>query len=75
MKLLAFIVSLPIRAYRLLLSPLLPRACRFHPSCSAYALGALEVHGPFKGLYLAARRILRCHPFHPGGLDPVPPRR
>ena len=75
MKALAFILSLPVRLYRLLLSPLLPRVCRFHPSCSAYALGALEVHGPFVGLYLTVRRLLRCHPFHPGGLDPVPPRR
>ena len=75
MRLFAFILSLPIRAYRLLLSPLLPKVCRFHPSCSAYALGALEVHGPLTGLYLTLRRLLRCHPFHPGGLDPVPPRR
>ena len=75
MKLLALLLSVPIRLYRLLLSPLLPKVCRFYPSCSVYALGALEVHGPVKGLYLAARRILRCHPFHPGGLDPVPPRR
>lgn len=75
MRLAAFILSLPIRAYRLLLSPLLPKVCRFHPSCSAYALGALEVHGPFTGLYLTLRRLMRCHPFHPGGLDPVPPRR
>ena len=75
MKALAFLLSLPVRLYRLLLSPLLPKVCRFYPSCSVYALGALEVHGPVKGLYLAARRILRCHPFHPGGLDPVPPRR
>ena len=67
-------VSDPIRAYRALLSPLLPRMCRFHPSCSVYALQALEEHGPVKGLWLAVRRLSRCHPFHPGGLDPVPPR-
>jgi putative membrane protein insertion efficiency factor len=71
--LLVFILSLPIRLYRALLSPLLPGVCRFHPSCSRYALDALHSHGPFKGSYLAARRLLRCHPFHPGGLDPVPP--
>lgn len=62
----------PVRAYRKLLSPLLPPACRFHPSCSQYALDALTTHGPFRGAWLAARRLMRCHPFHPGGLDPVP---
>ena len=74
MKLLAFLLSLPIHLYRWTLSPLLPRACRFHPSCSAYALEALRQHGPFRGLVLALRRLGRCHPFNPGGLDPVPPR-
>lgn len=74
-RLLAMALSLPIRLYRVTLSPLLGNVCRFHPSCSAYALGALEAHGPFKGLYLTARRLSRCHPFHPGGLDPVPPPR
>ena len=64
----------PIRLYKALLSPLLPPMCRFHPSCSVYAMGAITVHGPFKGLWLAARRLSRCHPFNPGGLDPVPPR-
>ena len=62
----------PIKGYRLLLSPLMPPTCRFHPSCSKYALEALTSHGPFKGSWLATRRLLRCHPFHPGGLDPVP---
>jgi putative membrane protein insertion efficiency factor len=66
------LVALPVRLYRALLSPWLPAACRFHPSCSAYAVQALEVHGPLGGLLLAARRVARCHPFHPGGLDPVP---
>ena len=73
MKVLAFLLSVPIHLYRWTIGPLLPKACRFHPSCSAYALDALRIHGPFKGLYLTARRLLRCHPFHPGGLDPVPP--
>ena len=74
MKLLAFLLSLPIHLYRWVVSPLLPRACRFHPSCSAYALGALHEHGPFRGFWLAVRRLGRCNPFNPGGLDPVPPR-
>jgi putative membrane protein insertion efficiency factor len=60
--------------YKKLLSPVLPPACRFYPSCSDYASGAIECHGVFKGLYLAARRLLRCHPYHPGGYDPVPHR-
>ncbi|MBI3182878.1 MAG: membrane protein insertion efficiency factor YidD [Myxococcales bacterium] len=72
---LALLLAVPIRLYRLFISPALPNVCRFHPSCSAYALEALEKHGPVVGLYLAARRLLRCHPLHPGGLDPVPPRR
>jgi len=64
----------PLRLYKSLLSPLLPPACRFHPSCSVYAMGALRVHGPLKGLWLAARRIARCHPLSRGGLDPIPGR-
>lgn len=60
--------------YKKLVSPFLPPACRFHPTCSEYAYGAVEVHGPLKGVLLAVWRLLRCHPFHPGGYDPVPPR-
>jgi putative membrane protein insertion efficiency factor len=71
-KWLAWLFAAPIHLYRWTLSPLLPRACRFHPSCSAYALSALQRHGPFKGLWLTLRRLGRCHPFHPGGVDPVP---
>ena len=63
-----------IRGYRYLLSPLLGNHCRFYPSCSRYAIVALELHGPIKGLWLGGRRLLRCHPWHDGGLDPVPPR-
>jgi putative membrane protein insertion efficiency factor len=74
-RFLALLLSLPIRLYRVTLGPALPRVCRFHPSCSTYALEALERHGPFTGLWLIVRRLARCHPFHPGGLDPVPPAR
>ena len=61
-----------IRAYRALIPSLLPRACRFEPSCSAYAEEALTRHAAFSAIGLILRRILRCHPFHPGGYDPVP---
>ena len=61
-----------IRFYQFALSPLFPPACRFTPSCSQYAIEALTVHGVARGLMLATRRLLRCHPFHPGGHDPVP---
>lgn len=64
-----------ITAYRWLLSPLLPRACRFAPTCSEYARLALSSHGALRGAWLAARRVLRCHPWHPGGYDPPPIRR
>ena len=68
------LLLLPLRFYKWAISPLLPPMCRFHPSCSVYAMGAIAVHGPFKGTWLAARRVTRCHPFNPGGFDPVPPR-
>ncbi len=58
--------------YRRFISPALPPACRFHPTCSAYALEALETHGVARGGWLATRRLCKCHPFHPGGIDPVP---
>jgi hypothetical protein len=61
-----------IRGYQIVVSPLLPPSCRFHPSCSQYALEAVTRHGALKGGWLAARRLARCHPFHPGGYDPVP---
>ena len=60
-----------IRGYQLLISPVLPQTCRFTPTCSQYAIEAITLYGPGRGLLLAVRRILRCHPFHPGGFDPV----
>jgi uncharacterized protein len=70
-------LSLPIHAYRYMLSPMLPQSCRFEPTCSAYALEALSTHGPFKGTWLAVRRLSRCHPITllggSSGFDPVPP--
>ncbi len=68
----------PIRFYRYFISPLFPPACRFVPTCSQYAIEAIQVHGPLKGLFLAVRRLLRCHPIKwlggSQGYDPVPPR-
>jgi uncharacterized protein len=61
-----------IKAWRLLISPLYGNVCRYYPSCSAYALRAVGVHGAIKGTWLAVRRLLRCHPWAPGGYDPVP---
>jgi len=61
-----------VRAYKRLLSPIVPPACRFVPSCSDYAAAAIEKHGPGRGVFLAIRRIVRCAPWHPGGFDPVP---
>jgi hypothetical protein len=68
----AFLLLAAIHAYRLLVSPGLGPCCRYEPSCSAYATEAVVVHGPWRGAWLAARRLLRCHPLHPGGFDPVP---
>jgi putative membrane protein insertion efficiency factor len=64
-----------IDGYRLLLSPFFGSQCRFYPSCSSYAREAIDVHGPLRGSWLAIRRISKCHPWHPGGVDPVPPPR
>lgn len=64
-----------IALYRRVISPLLPRTCRYEPTCSAYALEAVRVHGAFRGAALAIRRIARCHPWGPGGIDRVPERK
>ncbi|MEE4117718.1 MAG: membrane protein insertion efficiency factor YidD [Paracoccaceae bacterium] len=68
----AWLLSLPVRAYRLVLSPWLGHACRYQPTCSAYTLEALERHGALKGGGLAARRLVSCHPWGGSGYDPVP---
>jgi putative membrane protein insertion efficiency factor len=75
MRLAKLLLMSSIRGYRRYLSPLkLQGSCRFHPTCSAYALEAVERHGALKGSVLALQRLAKCHPFHPGGVDPVPPR-
>jgi putative membrane protein insertion efficiency factor len=70
----ARLLMVPIAGYRRFVSPLLPPRCRFAPSCSEYALTAVAEHGAARGLWLAIKRIARCHPFNPGGYDPVPDR-
>jgi putative membrane protein insertion efficiency factor len=67
---LTVLLTLAIRLYQVTLSPLIGPACRFEPSCSQYMIGALHKYGPIKGLWKGVRRILRCHPWHPGGYDP-----
>ena len=68
-------VIILIKLYQVTLGPVLGNCCRFHPSCSTYAIEAIETHGWARGLALGLRRLGRCHPFHPGGVDPVPARR
>ena len=66
------LLILVVRGYQVVLSPHLPASCRYYPSCSNYAIEALEKYGALRGGWLAAKRIARCHPFRPGGFDPVP---
>ena len=72
MSVAARVLTFVVVAYRRYLSPVLPARCRFYPSCSAYAMEAVARHGAIRGSGLAIWRLLRCHPFHPGGYDPVP---
>ena len=72
LELLVRLLILPIRFYQRFISPLTPPSCRFTPTCSQYAIEALRKHGPFRGLWLAIRRLLRCHPWGGSGYDPVP---
>jgi putative membrane protein insertion efficiency factor len=65
------IIILLIRGYQIIISPLLPKSCRFYPTCSQYTILAIEKYGVFKGVFLGSKRILKCHPFHPGGYDPL----
>ena len=71
-RLLTTILRLMIRFYQVAISPAKPGCCRYYPTCSTYTLQAIEKYGPFKGSWLGCKRILRCHPFHKGGYDPVP---
>ena len=71
-KFFTYILLLPVYFYKYFISPMTPEACRFTPTCSEYAVQALKKHGPFKGLYLAVKRILRCNPWGGSGYDPVP---
>jgi putative membrane protein insertion efficiency factor len=68
------LLVLLLRAYQLLLSPMLGQRCRFYPSCSHYAVEAIQTHGAARGSWLTVRRLGKCHPWHAGGLDPVPPK-
>lgn len=68
------VLKILIRGYQLAISPLLGPSCRFYPSCSQYAIEAMEAHGALRGTWLTIKRISRCHPFHEGGFDPVPER-
>ncbi|MCU0288848.1 MAG: membrane protein insertion efficiency factor YidD [Acidobacteria bacterium] len=71
-KLVKMVFIALIRLYQLVVSPVIGSNCRFYPSCSQYAYKAIDIHGPAKGIFLTAKRLLKCHPFHPGGYDPVP---
>jgi len=69
-----FLLTIPIKIYQWIISPALPKTCRYHPTCSEYALESLRIHGPVKGLLMGTKRILSCHPWGGHGHDPVPPK-
>jgi putative membrane protein insertion efficiency factor len=71
---LVYLLIVPVKLYQWLISPMLPRTCRYQPTCSVYAIEALRIHGPIKGLILGTKRILSCHPWGGQGYDPVPPK-
>ena len=75
MRILSKMLILPIKFYQSAISPMFPPACRYTPSCSQYAIEAIMTHGPFKGMWLAMKRILRCNPWGGEGYDPVPPKK
>lgn len=72
---LGFIFLIPVYFYKFFISPFTPASCRYTPTCSTYAIEAVKIHGPFKGTWLAAKRIARCHPWGSSGYDPVPPKK
>lgn len=74
LKVLGWILLVPVYIYKYAISPLTSASCRHHPTCSEYAVQALKIHGPFKGFWLATRRISKCHPWGTDGYDPVPPK-
>ena len=75
MRILSKMLILPIKFYQSAISPMFPPACRYTPTCSQYAIEAIMTHGPFKGMWLATKRILRCNPWGGEGYDPVPPKK
>jgi len=75
LKVLGWILLIPVYIYKYVISPFTPASCRHVPTCSEYAVQAIKIHGPFKGLLLATRRISRCHPWGTHGYDPVPPKK
>jgi uncharacterized protein len=75
LRFLSFTLMIPVKIYQWIISPILPNACRFDPTCSSYMIEALKIHGPFKGLFLGTKRIAKCHPWGGHGHDPVPEKK